>query len=235
LTKECSCFEELAKEATNLLNDSYECDQNYDNTRWSIKELVHYAQDAVIMTWMLYPKKFTTCKTITLKKGKVQKLPEGCVKLTNVLGVNGDEAAASSIAATTDDRLSDLFHNECTEPTSSDDYSVKSWSIEETSDNIFYVTPPVPCDGEVELDVICSETPDVRNKDYCPEAWMHNLIIEWILYRAYSSEDESTYSQENSQAHLNHFYTMIGNFQRAEMELMDRTMRGSSNASTASN
>ena len=233
-----SCLAEIAKEASKLLNDSNDCNDQYNNTRWSINELVHYAKDGITMIWMMYPKKFTTVKNINLVKGKVQKLPEDCVKLTNVIGVNGEHTGISA-AAMTDDRLSDLFRFECnTDPLSNgkdNKYHLKSWSVEETSDNIFYVTPPVEDGQVVKLDVICSEAPDIQD-EYCPERWMHNLIIEWMLYRAYSSEDESTYSQENSTMHLNHFYSMLSNFQNAENMLVDKTMKsGNANASAAPN
>lgn len=224
MSKKIDCLEDIAKEVSVLLNDIDDHDDAYDHTRWSLCDLEHYAEDAIIMLWTLNPQKFTTCKTIKLEKGRVQKLPQDCVKLTKVLGVNGDEAALSSIAATSDDRLDELFNDECVGRSSSS-YSITNWSMEESSDNIFYVSPPVPFGEEVEIDVICSEVPDTSG-DYCPERWMHNMIIEWMLYRAYSTEEESQYSQQNAQFHLQHFYSMVNNYIDAESNLMNLEQRG---------
>ncbi len=212
-------FNNIAEEASRLLNDSYDCDPEYNFTRWKRSELAHYAQDAVNMIFMLIPNKFTTCKTIPLTKGRVQKLPDSCVKLTKVIGVDGGNSrASSSIASTAEERLGELFPSGCSESLTPNEYEVKEYSIEETSDNIFYVNPPSPEDG-IEINVICACPPDTSDKDYQGESWMHNPIIEWVLYRAYSSEDESAQQANMAKFHLDHFYTILKNYHQAERML----------------
>lgn len=210
-----SSFEDIAKEASKLLNDSDHCDSEYDFTRWSKNELAHYAQDAVSMIFMLSPKKFTECKTITLSQGNVQKLPSGCTKLTKVLGVKSDSSATSSIVPATNERLGELFPSGCSESLNPNNYAVSGYSLEPSSDNIFYVDPPVPVDG-IEVQVICACEPDTHSSDYQPEGWMHNAIIEWVLYRAYSSEDEATQGANMATMHLQHFYTIMENFVKVQ-------------------
>lgn len=213
-------FEEIAVEASRLLNDSNDCDPEYDFTRWSKDELMHYARDAASMIYMLAPKKFTDCKTITLRQGSLQKLPESCVKLTKVLGVADNSRAKSSIAPVVNERLGELFQSGCSESLNPNEYSVRGYTLEESSDNIFYVDPPVPADG-IEVDVICVCEPDFGSSDYQPEGWMHNAIIEWVLYRAYSSEDESAQSGNNSTMHLQHFYSIMDRYVESQSMLGD--------------
>lgn len=214
-------FEDIAIEASKLLNDSYDCDPEYDFTRWSRDDLSHYARDAVSMIFMLNPKKFTDCKTISLNPGRVQKLPVGCVKLIKVLGVNNNGRANASIAPAVNERLGELFQKGCSESFNPNEYEVLGYSLEESSDNIFYVDPPVP-EGTVEIDVICACHPDVDSKSFELEPWMHNAVIEWVLYRAYSSEDESGQAANQAQLHLQHFYTIMQNFVNAQDSLGNR-------------
>lgn len=227
-------FEDIAIEASKLLNDSYDCDPEYDFTRWSKNDLAHYARDAVSMIFMLNPKKFTECKTITLEAGRVQKLPTGCTKLTKVLNVNNNSRVNSSIAPAVNERLGELFQSGCSESLNPNDYEVTGYTLEETSDNIFYVDPPVPQDG-VEINVICACHPDLDSKDYELEDWMHNAVIEWVLYRAYSSEDESGQAANQAGLHLQHFYTIMQNFVNAQNSLLEglnNIQTGSRNAAS---
>lgn len=225
---------DIAVEASKLLNDSQECNDEYNFTRWSKSDLVHYAQDAITMIAMLYPKKFTTSVNVTLTKGVVQKLPTGCTKLTKILGVVDSTGAISSIATSGDDRLGTLFQKMCAESITSSNYQISSYSFEETSDNIFYVQPPVPSGDPIVVSVICSQVPDLDDtgSSYTPEGWMHNMIIEWILYRAYSSEDESNTSDANAKSHLEHFYTILGNYYNAQEKLTESSKASAANASS---
>lgn len=205
-------FIKIAEEASKLLNDSYDCDPEYNFTRWSQSDLVEYAKDALVMLTMLYPKKFTKVKTITLRKGKVQYLDDGCT-LVKVIG-DKDSGVSSSIASAANERLMELFPSGCREPLTPEDYEVESFSIEESSDSIFYVQPPAPVAG-IEIEVIVSCPPDFNDKDYVIPTWAHNAVIEWMLYRAYSSEDESVQNINNADMHLKHFYTIVSNYMQA--------------------
>jgi hypothetical protein len=206
---------DLAKEASKLLNDSQHCDGEYDFTRWSQAELAAYGNMGMAMLFSLVPKKFTKLVEVTLKPGAIQELPAGCSKVVKVLNTNG-AAASSSIANGTNDRIANLFKDSCLGAVDSfAEYVVKNYSLEETSDNIFYVSPPVPMtEAPVKVNVICHSMPDndPRKTEIAPWAW--NAIIEWMLYRAYQSEDESQNSLNQMETHLKNFYViaqMLGN------------------------
>lgn len=223
---------QIAQEASKLLNDSDNCDSEYNFTRWSRSELVEYAKDAILMIAMLYPKKFNKPVEITLSPGTVQCLPDSCIKLTKLLGVVDESGTISSIVSSGDDRLGSLFSEVCAESVDPSNYKIESYSYEESADNIFYVQPPVPNGSEpVVVSALCASPPDLSKEDskYEPAGWMHNLIIEWILYRAYSSEDESSSSSNNAKMHLEHFYTIMGNYVNAQERLMST---GNTNAAS---
>lgn len=221
----------IAEEVAKLVNDFNHCDSEYNFTRWTKQELIHYAEDAIVTLFTLLPSKFTEVVDVPLQAGTVQKLPADCVKITKVLGITDGCGALSSIASNGDDRLGSLFSQTCSESVSPSEYEITGYSIEETSDNIFYVSPPVPKRAlPLNVAVICSSMPSDMDKDFVPETWMHNMIVEWVQYRAYSSEDESTSSDDNAKMHLEHFYAMIANFRKAEETLTSSSKRQVTNA-----
>ena len=216
---------DLAKEASLLLNDSQHCDGEYDFTRWSQLELANYGASAIILAHTIYPEKFTKVVKMELVKGRVQTLPEGCSKVVKVLGTIDDmTGTVPSTATSTDDRLLNIFPaRECSGsvvPNESGRYTVKNFSLEESSDNIFYVNPPVPSSEKpIEISVICSAPldPDLRKTPIAP--WLWNPIIEFMLYRAYHSEDESQNSATQMQIHFKNFFSMVQLYKDTEMRI----------------
>lgn len=213
---------DLAGEASLLLNDSDHCDGEYDFTRWSQRELANYGLNAIVLAFTMYPEKFSKLVTMPLVKGRVQQLPESCTKIVKVVGMDDDAGAAPSTATSTDSRLSDVFAAQVACSGSADSfgkgrYQVKNFSLEASSDNIFYVDPPVPSSEKpYEIKIICSAPldPDLK-KTHIP-AWLWNPILEFMLYRAYGSEDESQNSTTQMQLHLRNFYSMIQMYKDSE-------------------
>ena len=223
-------FDHIAKEVSKLLLDSSDCDDAYNFTRWSKNDLIHYAQDAIRMLVILKPDWFSELKVVDLEPGRVQEIKDGCEKIIKIIGVHGSVDADSPIASTVNDRLSGIFPSNCSESVTSKDYELQSYTIEPKAKNIFYVSPPVPADGEVSLDVICSGTPDMTN-DYVIPNWAHNLVIEWVMYRAYISEEESSGAEGASQLHLSHFYGMLQRLERADAIISGKVEVGGNAAS----
>lgn len=218
-----STFKDLAKEVSKLLLDYSECNEGYNFTRWSENDLIHYAKDAIVMISLLKPDWFSKLSVMTARPGRVQEAPEGCDKIIKIIGVHGSDDADSPIASSVNERLGGIFPSKCNQPLNSKDYKLSNYTLEENSKTIFYVSPPVPHDGEVQFDIICSSTPDVSDKDYSIPSWMHNLAVEWMLYRAYISEEESAGAEQVAQLHLQHFYSMLSNIRQADDILSSRT------------
>jgi hypothetical protein len=214
---------DLAKEASLLLNDSQHCDGEYDFTRWSQAELANYGLNAIILAQTIYPQKFTKVVKVALVQGSIQSLPEGCSKLVKVLGSNNEAGTVPSTSSSIDDRLAGIFpESGCSGSVTSNQggYTVKNYSLEESSDTIFYVKPPVPfSEKPIEISVICSASPDTDPRKSHIPAWLWNPIIEFMMYRAYQSEDESQNSMQQMQIHLKNFYSMIEMYMRSEMML----------------
>lgn len=223
-------LDQIAVEVSKLINDYSTANPEYNFTRWCKSDLIHYAEDAIMMLSMLMPKKFTKVMDIPLSAGNVQIVPDDCTKITKILGVKDKFGVLSSITSSGDDRLSALFTNVCAAAVDSSVYKMTGYSSEETSDKVYFVQPPVLASQlPVSVTVICTAAPSDIDKDYTPASWMHNAIVEWMQYRAYSSEDESTSSPQVAATHLEHFYAIIANFKQAETE-MTLSSKGTTNA-----
>lgn len=115
------------------------------------------------------------------------------------------------------------------------DYSVSGFSATSTDPNHFYVDPPVPDDGkDHSVKIICLQEPaDIPASDIANPVSdiasnkravdmggvggtvikpnkMHNAIVEWMLYRAYTVDMESQESDTEMRFHLRHFYDILG-------------------------
>lgn len=229
-----SNFKDIAFEVSKLLLDSSDCGTGVNFVRWSENDLIHYAKDAIIQISILKPDWFSEVKIMTARPGRVQQAPSGCDKVLKVLGVSGSVDADSPIASTVNERLSGIFPSKCSQSLNSKNYKLSGYTIEGLSRTVFYVDPPVPVDGEVKLDILCTSVPDTNDKDFNIPSWAHNLIVEWMMYRAYLAEEESSGSEGSSQLHLQHFYAMIGNITQAD-RLVSTNVGARGNAVTETN
>lgn len=224
-------FKDLALEVSKLLNDSYRDSGEYDFTRWSEDDLKEYAIDAIRILVIELPEKFAKITQADLVAGRIQQTD--CDTILKVIGVHGqNDTPASLTSSVVDDRIDALFSKQmCVDSDHLNKYVLKSYTLEENMTNVFYVNPPVP--GSVlplSVDIICSDIPDnINDDDYNIATWAHNAIIEWMLYRAYSNEDESQYSQENAKMHLNHFYAIL----KMIKESIESKKNGKPNATVA--
>jgi hypothetical protein len=214
-------LDQIATEVSKLVNDSYDTNPEYNFTRWKKSELIHYAEDALSMIASLFPKKFTTLVDIPLVAGTVQTISDDYIPMTKVIGSKDKFGTNASIVPGGDDRLGAIFADVCAEAVGSSEYTMTGYSMEESSNKVFYVRPPVLASQlPVTATVICAVAPIVMGTDYVPPSWTHNAVLEWMQYRAYSSEDESASSPAVAATHLEHFYAIIANIKQAEKELM---------------
>lgn len=211
-------LDDIAREVAKLLLDADDCNPDYDFTRWSRNDLKHYAVDGIIMIASLMPDRFSEWKTIALRPGRIQYIPEECETLLKIIGVHGSVDADSPIASTANERLSGIFPSRCSTPLNARDYKLQDYTIETKSKRLFYVSPPVPADGEVLLDVICASIPTV-DEDYKVPSWAHNLLVEWMLYRAHLAQEETEGAETTAANHLGYFYSMLNNMTRADEKI----------------
>lgn len=209
----------LVVEVARLLNDH---ETGYQHIRWPRADLLEYLYDAEMAAYAAKPEAYAHDETVTLRPGTRQgPLPEGC-KLQKIIGSDGSDRRARKV----DDVLMQAFSGFGCKPACDDDgiYAVSGFSFNPQDPAGFFVEPPVPDDGqEHSLDIVCLQEPkplteaDLDRTGTEPDAdvigsptRMHNALIEFMLYRAYSVDMESGQSHAKAVAHLQTFNQMLG-------------------------
>ncbi len=214
----------LVDEVAQLLNDA---EPDYPNIRWTRPEIVEYANDGVAQIALLRADLFEHTETVTLKPGDRQTLPDNALfyRVDGTLDARGQlqgrpfavDAVSSRVAALWFDALA--CRDSCV--ARNRPYVISSWTFDPADPSTFYVSPPVPASPPVQAVVTVSSAPERGNEDTdLPGAMrFHNAIIEWMLYRAYSKDEDSQTSLARMDRHKAHFYEILGLSQRADDRL----------------
>jgi hypothetical protein len=207
---------DLIREVAALLNDA---EPGYAHIRWTRADLLDYLNDAQRQIYLYRPELYAQTDVFALAPGTRQgPLPDGC-QLQKIIGSTGEGGRARKV----DDGLLQAFADTgCLPVSAGDDYRVRGYSFTPQDPMAFFVDPPVPDDGQTyTVALVCQQTPepivlaqlddiDPRNDRLVTPARMHNALIEWMLYRAYSVDMESAQSFAKQQDHRQHFYAMLG-------------------------
>lgn len=206
----------LIIEVARLLNDA---EPGYEHIRWSRGDLLEYLNDAQRQVYLYRPELYAQTDVFVLAPGARQgPLSDGC-QLQKIIGSTADVGRARKV----DDGLLQAFADTGCAPVSvCGDYRVGGYSFTPQDPMSFFVDPPVPDDGNTyTVALVCQQTPepitlaqlddaDPRNDALVTPGRMHNALIEWMLYRAYSVDMESAQSFAKQGAHRQHFYAMLG-------------------------
>jgi hypothetical protein len=103
-------------------------------------------------------------------------------------------------------------------PRVSGEYVVSAFQFDPNDPRAFIVDPPVPSGKPVQIVVSLARVPDAFGlRDEVPiDRRFHNAVIEWMLYRAFSKDQDSANDTAQSATHQRHFYEMLGLSQRAD-------------------
>ncbi len=206
----------LIVEVARLLNDA---EPGYEHIRWTRADLLEYLNDAQRQVYLYRPELYAQTDVFPLVAGARQgPLPDGC-QLQKVIGSAGDTGRARKV----DDGLLQAFAGtDCMWGCNEKGYRLSGYSFTPQDPRAFFVDPPVPDDGQTyTVALVCQQSPeaitladlddaDPRNDRLVTPARMHNALIEWMLYRAYSVDMESAQSFAKQEVHRQHFYAMLG-------------------------
>lgn len=211
-------------ELARLFNDA---EPGFEYIRIEQQDWLEYFNDAQRQIYADRPELFSENETINLVPGSHQNLPDGCA-LQKVTSSTGKDQRTRKIS----DVMLQAFSGVNCKPSclcDPADYTVSGFSYNPEDPTHFFVDPPVPNDGVVhQADITCLQAPPEvtatgtkPNLTYSPDVIkvptkLHNAVVEWMLYRAFSVDMESAQSYERMQFHLKHFYEILGAEQKAE-------------------
>jgi len=186
--------------------------------RWTKDDLAEYLTDAIAVMSSLKPTLFTVFEPLGLKPGPMQTVPGEFTELVDILynlhpdGTHGEPVNKGSFTA-----ARALGRSSCA-PVDGVGYVVRSYTVHPENDTFFTVDPPVPSNVPYPIvwallqrapNVITSENDAVVMANTTPETY-RSALLEWMLYRAFARDTESSDSFNRSQAHYKAFYQFLG-------------------------
>jgi len=186
---------------------------------WNRPTLLSLLNQAVRQVILVRPDSNSVTENLVLVADTKQDLPTDALRLLKVvrnLGVDG--ATPGKSVKIVDNEIMDAFDPDWHSNTPS--AVITSYVYDETSPNAFYVNPP--SDGTSQIEIQVSKIPEevdpamndtVFNDDATVvglKGIYSNLLMEWILYKAFSFEKSSASSVATANTHMQSFYSALG-------------------------
>ena len=182
--------------ATDLINRAILQLNDPRNARWSVSELLEYLNEGVAALVRKVPAAHAVVDTVQLVAGTKQTLPATAIALIRVLravGVNGAAGrAVSYFDLNTMNAANPGWHTATAG-------AVRQYSYDPAVPRTFWVYPPQPTPAE-KADVEYGVIPPVLlpNAILPIGAEYHGLLVDYMLFRAYSKDSE--YAGEDGRA-----------------------------------
>lgn len=212
---------DIVKYVSTLLNDQY---PGNAYVRWPRKLVESAYREALSVISMLRPDIATEVVEVELEVGTMQTGPEGCSTVTKVIGLLDPETGAvMEQADKADNSMSKWFTDTC--GPNDGTYSLSSYSLDDDNSSLFYVVPPVKPGQKATALVMCAGSCNSSRVDCRYET----PIVEFMMYRLLTTEDDSVTSVQGATAHLNLFIQLLNLNKR----LVDEMVKDMPNAIAA--
>jgi hypothetical protein len=198
----------LIDEAVGLYNDALQADGDYE--RVGQAEWIRFLNSALRSLVLVRPDALPKTTSVQLAAGTKQSLPSEAFKLIDItrnMGTDGSTEGKiiTPIKRETLDLTNQLWH-QGTATTYIDHFT-----YDEENPRTFYVTPPVHAVTAVYVEMVYSYNPititATTDAITVPDLFA-NPLISWMLYRAYSIDDESS-DFAKGQAELSTFFNLL--------------------------
>lgn len=189
-----------------------------EHVRWTVPELAEYLTGAIAQVAALKPTLFTVFTPIRLAPGVVQSVPAEYTELIDIVyNLNADGTQGEPVSPGSFTAARALGRTSCA-VTRSGEYEVRSYSVHPENDTFFYVDPPAPQVSPMPAvwalvrlapTVVTAATDAVVMANTTPETY-REALKDWMLYRAFSKDSESSDSFQKAQAHYKAFMQFVG-------------------------
>lgn len=206
-----------------LASDLGDNEPGHEYQRWSEADLLRYWNEAVCIIADLRKDLFSCPTTIALKPGSIQDISP-CDRLGEVIGqVDKDGNLITPVAEASADLRSRWVGKPCALTMSQalrQEYRMQSYSTDANTNKSVVVTPPVPPNAKVYLQVNCTRAPKVL----CPGDEFTELdcghraaATQWVLARAYASAPPGSIEGNLARSHAQMFFQLLNIKMRADL------------------
>jgi hypothetical protein len=191
--------------------------QDTTSVRWPIPELVRYLNDGQREVILYRPDATIKNASLTCIAGPKQSLPADGAKLIDIIRNSGANSNNSSVRLVAREILDTQIPNWYS--LAGDDSAVH-YTYDPRDPTVFYVYPPATTDTVLEVSYSAyptdvtepadgSDYTDVTGNLDVPDMY-GNVIIDYILYRAYTKDSEYAGNAQRAVSHYQAFANALG-------------------------
>jgi hypothetical protein len=198
----------MAITAQSVIHRAVDILQDTTSVRWPVEELVRYLNDGQREVILYRPDATVKAATLTCVAGAKQALPTDGAKLIDIIRNSGTGSNNSSVRLVPREILDTQIPNWYALTGS---VSAVHYTYDPRDPKVFFVYPPATT--ATKLDITYSAFPtdvsepaagssytDVTGNIDVPDIYA-NVILDYILYRAYTKDSEYTGNAQRAQAH----------------------------------
>lgn len=209
----------LSNVVTNLARDAL---NDVAKVVWSDADLLSYLNDATLAIVGVRPDANSVIANVALTAGSLQTIPSGGRRLLDVMrNVTGGGSIQRTERALIDTLNPDWHSIEST--------TIRAYVYDDRTPKYFWVFPAVTSGQTPSVEMIYSAHPtvitDVATDDFPLDDSYAPAAVEWILYRAWSSDDESSPNYQRAQAKYQSFLNLLGTKTQTDT-MMSPTAKG---------
>lgn len=207
----------MALSAQSIVRRVVDTLQDTTSVRWPIPELVRYLNDGQREVILYRPDASNKNSTLTCVVGAKQSLPSDASKLIDVIRNSGanssDEAVRQVPREILDTQIPNWYSLSGVD-------TIVHYTYDPRDPKVFYVYPPATTDASLEINYSAfptdvtepadgSDFTDVAGDIDIPDIY-GNVLIDYILYRAYTKDSEYAGNAQRAQAHYGAFSNALG-------------------------
>ena len=207
----------MALTAQSIIRRAVDTLQDTTSVRWPVPELVRYLNDGQREVVLYRPDASVTNATVTCVAGSKQALPTDGAKLIEVIRNAAADSAKKAVRMVNREILDAQLPGWHSVTGSID---ILHFMYDPRDPRVFYVYPPAL--NTAQLDLVYSSYPadvtepadgstydDVTGNVDLPDIY-GNVLLDYILYRAYSKDSEYAGNAQRAAAHYGAFANALG-------------------------
>jgi hypothetical protein len=183
---------------------------NDDGTRWPNSELFYWISDAQRLIGIVRPDSTSANEVVTLAAGTRQSIPSSSYRLLDVLHNIGSDGVTIGRAI----KLTDRDQLETQDPywhTKPQKAEIRQYIYDPRVPASFFVTPPAKVNTKIEI-VTQKATADITalNDNLSLMDIYFEVVVNYVMYRAYSKDNEYSANSANANNYLQLVMTTLG-------------------------
>ena len=200
----------MAFTANDYITDAAELYGDTDYDRVSSDKWIRYLNASIRALILVRPDAGAQTDNIQLVAGVLQSLPATALRMLDITRNMGVDGSTPGKIITPVDRKH-LDYSNLLWPAATGDTEIDNFSYDKENPRIFYVTPPVATTPAVYVEMQVSQLPTavtVTGSDPGVNDVFFEPIVQYMLYKAFSTDDEGVEFQK-ALSYMQNFFNLL--------------------------